>query len=71
MFERDNFQLESIMTDFEAGTINSVKEILPNILHKSAALQAEKANLNSLLITGCLFLSSRATSSKQRIAEEA
>ena len=31
---QDNFQPESIMTDFETGTIKSVKDILPNILHK-------------------------------------
>ncbi|CAF4923835.1 unnamed protein product, partial [Rotaria sp. Silwood1] len=33
-FEQDNFQPESIMTDFETGTIKSVKERLPNVLHK-------------------------------------
>ncbi|CAF1558002.1 unnamed protein product [Rotaria magnacalcarata] len=32
--EQDNFQPESIMTDFETGTIKSVKDMLPNILHK-------------------------------------
>ncbi|CAF3339149.1 unnamed protein product [Rotaria sp. Silwood1] len=31
---QDNFQLESIMTDFETGTIKSVKDMLPNVLHK-------------------------------------
>ncbi|CAF1516519.1 unnamed protein product [Rotaria sordida] len=31
---QDNFQPESIMTDFETGTINSVREMLPNVLHK-------------------------------------
>ena len=34
LFEQDNFQPESIMTDFESGTIKSVKEILSNVLHK-------------------------------------
>ncbi|CAF2176293.1 unnamed protein product [Rotaria magnacalcarata] len=34
VLERDNFQLESIMTDFETGTIKSVKEILPSVSHK-------------------------------------
>ena len=34
VFERDSFQPESIMTDFESGTIKSVKEMLPNVLHK-------------------------------------
>ena len=31
---KDNFQSESIMTDFETGTIKSVKDTLPNVLHK-------------------------------------
>ncbi|CAF3039124.1 unnamed protein product [Rotaria socialis] len=34
LFEQDNFQPESIMTDFESGTIKSVKGTLPNVLHK-------------------------------------
>lgn len=34
VFEQDNFQSESIMTDFESGTLKSVKDIFPNILHK-------------------------------------
>ena len=34
LFEQDNFQPESIMTDFESGTIKSVREMLPNALHK-------------------------------------
>ncbi|CAF3703869.1 unnamed protein product [Rotaria socialis] len=34
VLEQDNFQPESIMTDFETGTIKSVKDMLPNILHK-------------------------------------
>ncbi|CAF2120320.1 unnamed protein product [Rotaria magnacalcarata] len=34
VLEQDNFQPDSIMTDFETGTIKSVKEMLPNVLHK-------------------------------------
>ena len=34
VLEQDSFQPESIMTDFESGTIKSVKEMLPNVLHK-------------------------------------
>ena len=34
LFEQDNFQPESIMTDFESGTMKSVKEMLSNVLHK-------------------------------------
>ena len=34
VLEQDNFQPETIMTDFESGTIKSVKEMLPNVVHK-------------------------------------
>ena len=34
VLEQDTFQPESIMTDFETGTIKSVKEMLPNVEHK-------------------------------------
>ena len=34
LFEQDNFQPESIMMDFESGTIKSIKEMLSNVLHK-------------------------------------
>lgn len=34
VLEQDNFQHESIMTDFETGTIKSVKEMLPNVVQK-------------------------------------
>ena len=34
VLEQDNFQPQSIMTDFETGTIKSVKDMLPNVLHK-------------------------------------
>ena len=34
VLEQDSFQPESIMIDFESGTIKSVKEMLPNVLHK-------------------------------------
>ena len=43
---QDNFQPESIMTDFETGTIKSVKEMLPNVLHKGTALLKKKECLN-------------------------
>lgn len=42
VLEQDNFQPETIMTDFEAGTIKSVKEKLPNVLHKGNALLTKK-----------------------------
>ena len=34
VLEQDSFEPESIMTDFESGAIKSVKEMLPNVLHK-------------------------------------
>ena len=34
VLEQDSFQPESIMTDFESGTIKSIKEMLPNVSHK-------------------------------------
>ncbi|CAM4980366.1 unnamed protein product [Rotaria socialis] len=40
VLEQDNFQPESIMTDFETGTIKSVKDMLPNILHKDQIIIA-------------------------------
>lgn len=38
LFELDDFQPESIMTDFESATIKSVKSMLPNTLHKGKTL---------------------------------
>ena len=32
--EHDNFNPESILTDFESGTIKSVKSLFPRALHK-------------------------------------
>ena len=34
VLEQDNFQPESIVTDFETATIKSVKDMLPNVLQK-------------------------------------
>ena len=34
VLEQDNFQPKTIMTDFESSTIKSVKEMLPNVVHK-------------------------------------
>ena len=34
ILEQNDFQPESIITGFETGTIKSVKEKLPNIIHK-------------------------------------
>ncbi|CAF4780521.1 unnamed protein product [Rotaria sp. Silwood1] len=43
LFEQDNFQPESIMTDYEGGTIKSVKEMLPNVLHKGCLFHFSQA----------------------------
>ena len=34
LLAQDNFLPGSIMTDFETGTIKSVKGMLPNVVHK-------------------------------------
>jgi hypothetical protein len=34
VLEQDDFDPESIQTDFESGTIKSIKESLPNVSHK-------------------------------------
>ncbi|CAF4590194.1 unnamed protein product, partial [Rotaria socialis] len=41
--KQDNFQPESIMTDFETGTIKSVKDMLPNILHRGCLFHFSQA----------------------------
>ncbi|CAF3085956.1 unnamed protein product [Rotaria sp. Silwood2] len=43
LFEQENFQPESIMTDYEGGTIKSVKEMLPNVLHKGCLFHFSQA----------------------------
>ena len=44
ILEQDDFQPESIMTDFETGTAKSVKEKLPNVIHKGNIIIATKNN---------------------------
>ncbi|CAF1047482.1 unnamed protein product [Didymodactylos carnosus] len=34
ILDEDNFDPESILTDFETGTIKLIKEMFPNVLHK-------------------------------------
>ncbi|CAF3646667.1 unnamed protein product [Rotaria socialis] len=43
VLEQDNFEPESIMTDFETGTIKSVREMLPNVLHKGCLFHFSQA----------------------------
>ena len=45
---QDNFQPESIMTDFETVTIKSVKDMLPNVLYKGM-LQSTHSKLIEII----------------------
>ena len=47
VFEQDDFHPESILTDYEAATIKSVKTFFPNILHKG---NSSSDGLSHLLI---------------------
>ena len=38
ILEKDNFDPESILTDFEAATIKSVNSLFPNVLHKGNSI---------------------------------
>jgi hypothetical protein len=38
VLEKDNFDPESILTDFETGTIKSVESSFPNVLHKGNSI---------------------------------
>jgi hypothetical protein len=38
VLEKDNFDPESILTDFETGTIKSVESLFPNVLHKGNSI---------------------------------
>jgi hypothetical protein len=54
--EEDDFAPQSILTDFESGTIKSVQSLFPNVLHKGNILtfiniQAKIKSFTS----GCLF----------------
>ncbi|CAF5126224.1 unnamed protein product, partial [Rotaria magnacalcarata] len=43
VLKQDNFQPESNMTDFETGTIQSVKDLLSTILHKGCLFHFSQA----------------------------
>ncbi len=34
IMEEDDFNADSILTDFESGTIKSIKSLFPNVVHK-------------------------------------
>ncbi|CAF1651364.1 unnamed protein product [Rotaria magnacalcarata] len=42
VLKQDNFQPESNMTGFETGIIKSVKDLLPNILHKGCLIHSSQ-----------------------------
>ena len=44
LFEQDTFHPESILTDFEAGSLKSVRDLFPNIIHKGKILVQEKSH---------------------------
>ena len=71
LLEQDNFEPESIMTDFETGTIKSVRDMLPNVLHKGTFLSKKKSNLIFFSrLSLSFFTSGMATSSKQGIGNQ-
>ena len=45
VLEQDNFQPETIMTDFESGTIKSIEEMLPNVVHKDNSYSFRKMDI--------------------------
>ena len=49
VLEQDSFQPESIMIDFESGTMKSVQEMLPNVLHKGNTSYEKKIIVENLL----------------------
>jgi len=56
IMEEDDFNPESILTDFESGTIKSIKSIFPNVLHKGKKIQfIFNKNLNFLKFLGYFF----------------
>ena len=38
ILEQDDFRLESVLADFETGTIKSVRDMLSNVLHRGIIL---------------------------------
>ena len=57
VLEQDNFSPETILTDFETGTIKSIKETLPHVIHKGRKKRniIKDTNYPSLSLLGCLF----------------
>lgn len=53
VLEQDDFRPETILTDFEAGTIKSVKGILPNATHKGKNIYYSITLI--IVLLGCLF----------------
>jgi hypothetical protein len=58
IMEEDDFNPESILTDFEAGTIKSVKTLFPHVLHKGNIKFIHDENWIITIyncVLGCLF----------------
>ena len=47
ILKEDDFNPESILTDFEAATIKSVNSLFPNILHKGTVMIFITENLKT------------------------
>ena len=66
VLEQDDFRPETILTDFEAGTIKSVKGMLPNATHKGKKyLSLDHTNYCFLRLSLSLWSVHLAASSKQ------
>ncbi len=57
IMEEDDFNPDSILTDFESGTIKSINSLFPNAVHKgNNNINYKKwINFTLALILGCLF----------------
>ena len=57
VLEQDNLNPETILTDFETGTIKSIKETLPHVIHQGRKKRniIKDTNYPPLSLFGCLF----------------
>jgi len=52
----DDFNPDSILTDFESGTIKSIRKLFPNVVHKGNDSSRAPSILNNFVqFVGCLF----------------
>ena len=55
ILERDDFRPETILTDFESGTIKAVKQMLSNVTHKGKRDVIYQRTILMVSLSGCLF----------------